>query len=173
VRKLLLLLPVPLLLGGTLVWANQPDQPALTTGVVADRLVVDKGERVLLLMRDSSVLKRYYVSLGGNPEGHKQQEGDERTPEGEYIIDRRKEDSSFYRALHISYPDSEDAAGARERGVSPGGDIMIHGIRNGLGWVGKLQRSLNWTNGCVAVTNWEMDELWRAVPEGTPIEIRP
>jgi murein L,D-transpeptidase YafK len=171
VRKLLLLVPA-LLLAGVLLWANWPE-PALPGGVTADRVLVDKSEHQLMLLRDDSVLKSYRVSFGANPAGHKQQEGDERTPEGAYRIDRRNAQSSFYRSLHISYPDPQDVARAQARGVSPGGDIMIHGIRNGLGWAGKLQRLANWTDGCIAVTNREMDELWGAIPDGTPIEIRP
>lgn len=96
-----------------------------------------------------------------------------RQPEGLYKIDYRKADSSFHRALHISYPNAGDKAKARKLGVSPGGLIMIHGIKNGAGWIGNLHRFADWTNGCIAVTDAEIRELWRAVPNGTPIEIRP
>jgi len=161
-----------LLTAGLLGWANAPDGP-LPAGAVADRVVVDKSERTLTLLRRGAVLKTYRVSLGGEPAGPKRREGDERTPEGVYRLDYRKADSSAHRALHISYPDSADAARAKAEGADPGGLIMVHGITNGLGWIGRLHRVMDWTDGCVAVTNREMDEIWRAVPTGTPIEIRP
>ncbi|RYD70798.1 MAG: hypothetical protein EOP84_26055, partial [Verrucomicrobiaceae bacterium] len=94
-------------------------------------------------------------------------------PEGNYIIDWRNPKSVCFRSLHISYPDSADKARARTQGVSPGGNIMIHGLPNGFGWIGRLHRLRNWTDGCVGVTNPEMLELWQAIPDGTPIEIRP
>jgi murein L,D-transpeptidase YafK len=172
-RPILIVAPVLVLLAGTLLWANHPDQAPLPADARADRIVIDKSEHSLALLRGETVLKRYRVSFGGDPAGHKRQEGDERTPEGVYLIDRRNPRSSFHRALHISYPNADDEARARARGVSPGGDIMIHGIRNGIGWIGKLQRAVDWTNGCVSLTNWEMDEVWRAVADGTPVEIEP
>lgn len=161
-----------LTVAGVLAWANWPE-PALREPVTADRVLVDKSERRLVLLRGGSVLKGYRVSFGGEPVGHKQREGDERTPEGKYRIDRRNARSAFHRSLHVSYPDRRDVERARGLGVPPGGDIMIHGMRNGLGWAGKLHRLADWTDGCIAVTNREMDELWRAIPDGTPIEIRP
>jgi murein L,D-transpeptidase YafK len=103
--------------------------------------------------------------------GHKQQEGDERTPEGKYLLDYKKDDSAFYKAIHISYPNQNDIENAKKRGVSPGGLIMIHGQRNGLGWLSFASQFFNWTNGCIAVTNSEMEEIWLAVDAGTPIEI--
>jgi murein L,D-transpeptidase YafK len=157
---------------GALAWAHWPE-PALPGPVTADRVLVDKSEHRLVLLRGGSVLKGYRVSFGADPVGHKQREGDERTPEGLYRIDRRNARSAFHRSLHVSYPDRRDVERARELGVAPGGDIMIHGIRNGLGWAGRLHRLADWTDGCIAVTNREMDELWRAVPDGTPIEVRP
>ncbi|HEX8244520.1 MAG TPA: L,D-transpeptidase family protein [Longimicrobium sp.] len=161
------------LAAGVAAWANRADQPPLPPGATAERVVVDKRARTLTLLDHGRPLKTYRVSLGAHPLGPKQQEGDERTPEGVYRLDYRKAESSAHRALHISYPDSADLARARARGVAPGGSIMVHGITNGLGWVGRLHRLVDWTDGCVAVTNAEMDEIWRAVPAGTPIEIRP
>ena len=152
-------------------WANLPDSQPLPAGAVADRVVVDKSARTLTLLRRGAPLKTYRVSLGGHPAGHKREEGDERTPEGVYRIDSRNARSSAHLALHVSYPSPADAARARARGVRPGGLIMVHGILNGLGWLGRLHRLRDWTDGCVAVTNREMDEIWRAVPVGTPIEI--
>jgi murein L,D-transpeptidase YafK len=158
---------------GVVGWANLPDSPPLPAHAVAERVVVDKRAHTLTLLRHGAALKTYRVSLGGHPAGHKREEGDERTPEGVYRIDSRNARSSAHLALHVSYPDPVDAARARARGVRPGGLIMVHGILNGLGWLGRLHRLMDWTDGCVAVTNREMDEIWRAVPVGTPIEIRP
>jgi murein L,D-transpeptidase YafK len=155
------------------MWANTPDTAPLPDGAVADRMLVDKGDRTLTLLREGRPLKTYRVALGGSPEGHKRQEGDEKTPEGVYLLDYRKEDSSAHRSLHVSYPNAEDERRARARGVSPGGFIMVHGIYDGLGWVWKLHRLRDWTDGCVGVANWEMDEIMRAVPDSTPIEIHP
>ena len=138
----------------------------------ADKVLVLKGERKMMLLDEGRVLKTYSIVLGDNPKGHKQQEGDERTPEGHYTIDYRNPRSVAHLSLHISYPNKEDKARAKAKGVSPGGMIMIHGILNGFGWVGPLHRLVDWTDGCIAVTDGEMDEIWRAVPNGTPIEIR-
>ncbi len=145
----------------------------LPEGAMADKIVVSKSARTLTLYERSIVLKTYHVSLGSQPEGAKQFEGDGRTPEGSYTIDSRNPNSSCYRALRISYPSVSDAAHAEAVGKRPGGDIMIHGLRNGLGWLGRWHRLWDWTAGCVAVTNAEIDELWRAVTTGTPIEILP
>lgn len=138
-----------------------------------DLIRVDKSDRRLELLRDGEVLKTYHVSLGANPVGHKQREGDERTPEGRYRIDWRKPGSQFYRALHISYPNAEDRRAASRLGVSPGGAIMIHGQPNGWGWAAPFLSVVDWTDGCIAVSNREMKEIWNAVPDGTPIEITP
>jgi murein L,D-transpeptidase YafK len=159
-------------MAGALLWAGRPDAPPLPAGARADHVVVDKSARTLTLLRGGRPLKTYDVSLGGSPAGHKRQEGDERTPEGRYVMDYRNPRSGAHLSLHVSYPDSADAARARAAGVPPGGMIMVHGIINGLGWLGRLHRLMDWTDGCIAVTNGEMDEIWRAVPDGTPIEIR-
>jgi len=153
--------------------AARESGPALPGGAVADRVVIDKSKRTLTLLRGTDRLKTYRISLGWNPVGHKQQEGDGRTPEGVYAIDFHKRDSAYHRALHISYPNAQDVRAASERGASAGGDIMIHGLRNGLGAVGALHRKRDWTAGCIAVTNREVEEIWRAVPDGTPVEITP
>lgn len=148
-------------------------QAPLAPGVTADKVLVLKGERRLLLLKDGKPLKGYRVALGWSPRGRKVREGDGKTPEGSYVIDFRKPDSDFHRALHISYPDVGDKAHARKLGVSPGGAIMIHGLKNGSGWIGDLHRIADWTDGCIAVTDEEIREIWRAVPNGTPIEIQP
>ncbi len=138
----------------------------------AERIVVIKGARRMQLWAQGRVIREYPVSLGFNPTGHKQRQGDGRTPEGVYTIEYRKPDSAFHRALRISYPGPADIARARALGVSPGGDIMIHGLPNGKGWIGTAHRGTDWTEGCIAVTNEEIEEIWRLVPVGTPIEIR-
>lgn len=140
----------------------------------ADRIVVYKGKREMLLMRDGKIVKKYWVSLGFGPRGHKKQEGDGKTPEGVYTIDKRKPQSRFYKALHINYPNEADKAQAKARGVSPGGELYIHGLgRSNIAWMGAAHVLTDWTAGCVAVTDREMDELWTLVADGTPIDIRP
>ncbi len=142
-------------------------------GADIDHVLVKKSEFKMYLISHGVKIKEYSIALGANPKGHKEKEGDERTPEGKYLLDYKKSDSSFYKAIHISYPNEEDKAKAKEKGVNPGGLIMIHGQKNGLGWLSWLSQNFNWTNGCVAVTNSEMDEIWNLVKAGTPIEILP
>jgi murein L,D-transpeptidase YafK len=141
----------------------------LASGAHADKVVVMKKERTLLLLDHGNLLKKYRVALGGDATGPKIKRGDHKTPEGVYVLDRRNEHSRFYRSLHVSYPNTEDRARAAQSGVDPGGDIMIHGLPNGLGWIGSTHRLRDWTDGCVAVTDEEMDEIWRAVPDGPVI----
>jgi murein L,D-transpeptidase YafK len=146
---------------------------AALTPFKADRVVVFKAERKLLLMRGDQVLRVYRVALGRNATGHKIKSGDNRTPEGDYVLDSRLKDSQFYRALHISYPNWYDRNRAEFLGVPPGGAIMIHGQPNDVpkGYVGHPE--IDWTNGCIAVTNGEMDEIWALVQDGTSINIYP
>jgi len=139
----------------------------------ADHVIVIKSARTLTLMDHGKVVKEYKVSLGGAPVGAKTRQGDHKTLEGSYLLDRRNEHSQFYRSIHISYPNAQDRARAQKLKALPGGDIMIHGLPNGYGWLGKSHVADDWTDGCIAVTNEEMDEIWRAVADGTPIEIRP
>jgi murein L,D-transpeptidase YafK len=141
--------------------------------IKADRILVLKSERTLILMHDGKSFKTYKVALGGQPIGPKAQRGDHKTPEGTYVIDRRNGNSQFHKALHVSYPDAKDSALAHKLGVSPGGDIMIHGLPNGMGRVGSAHRARDWTDGCIAVTDEEIDEIWKLVPNGTPVEIKP
>lgn len=155
-----------------LLFAAITTKVALPNGLKADRVVVVKHERTLTLMSGDKALKTYKISLGSEPVGPKQRQGDHKTPEGSYIVDRRNARSRFYRSLHLSYPTSEQRAEAAKTGTDPGGDIMIHGLPNGFGWLGSLHRTLDWTDGCIAVTDQEMDEIWRAVDDGTPVEIR-
>lgn len=143
------------------------------TRLHADRVVVLKKERTLQLWSGRKVVKSYKVALGGDPVGPKARQGDHKTPEGIYVLDSRNAHSQFYKSIHISYPSARDRVVARARGVSPGGDVFVHGLPNGYGWVGTSHRLKDWTDGCIAVTNEEMDEIWEAVANGTPIEIRP
>lgn len=139
----------------------------------ADLVVVNKSKRELILMHDGTELANYHIALGGVPEGHKKQEGDQKTPEGRYVLDYKKSNSSFYKAIHISYPNKEDKAQAKKHGVSPGGLIMIHGQKNGVGWLGSIIQLIDWTDGCIAVKNSEMEEIWQLVDVNTPIQINP
>ncbi|HSV63999.1 MAG TPA: L,D-transpeptidase family protein [Chthoniobacterales bacterium] len=140
---------------------------------VADRIVVEKSARRLMLFQNGRVLKTYSVALGRAPIGPKEYEGDQRTPEGTYTIDFHKPDSDYHLALHVSYPEQHDVERAAVQGLSAGSDIMIHGLPNGRGWIGRFHRRSDWTAGCVAVANFEIEEIYRAVPDGTPIELRP
>nr|WP_084651277.1 L,D-transpeptidase family protein [Bosea sp. BIWAKO-01] len=139
----------------------------------ATRVLIEKAARQLTLERDGRVLARYSVALGSDPVGDKAKEGDGRTPEGVYDIDFKHPRSRYHLALRISYPDRLDREDAKRAGVAPGGDIMIHGIRNGLGWLGRLHLSRDWTDGCIAVTNAEIRGIWARVAQGTRVEIRP
>ncbi len=139
----------------------------------ADRIVIEKSKRTMTLMSGATVLKTYKVALGGQPVGAKQRLGDHKTPEGLYAVDQKKPNSIFHRALHISYPNPRDREYARKLGVSPGGDVEIHGLGARYGWVGAAHRQMDWTDGCIAVTNEEIDEIWPLVAVGTPVEIKP
>jgi len=139
----------------------------------ADSILILKKDHLLELLAGGKVIRTYKVALGQGGLEPKQREGDGRTPEGRYIIDRRNAASEYHRALHISYPNEEDRKRAAKLGVSPGGDIMIHGLPNGRGWIGASHRTMDWTLGCVAVTDAEIEEIWKMVPVGTPVEIRP
>ena len=139
----------------------------------ADAVLVVKSEKRLYLMREGEPFASFRVSFGSNPIGHKQEQGDGRTPEGRYILDYKNMDSAYYKSIHISYPNAEDRKEARKRGVDPGGDIMIHGQKNGYGRLSFLVQRFNWTNGCIALSDKDMDTVWNAVKPGTPIEIKP
>ena len=149
---------------------SKPENP-IPPSIIIDRVFVDKSDRVLKLMSDGKAIRSYRIALGGSPSGHKQQEGDQRTPIGIYTLDYKNENSIAHRSIHISYPNDEDKARAKSLGVNPGGDIMIHGQMNGFGHLGWLNQRRNWTDGCIAVTNDEMDEIMATVILGTPIEI--
>jgi murein L,D-transpeptidase YafK len=139
----------------------------------ANAVIVEKKARRLTLLRDEKVLAVYETSLGSDPVGHKQREGDGRTPEGSYAIDFKHPRSRFHLALRISYPSAADRDSAQRRGVPPGSDIMIHGLPNGLGWLGRFHLARDWTDGCIAVTNAQIEEIWTLVDIGTKVEIKP
>lgn len=141
--------------------------------LVINKVLVKKAKRRLYLMNGEEVIRSYRISLGDNPEGHKLFEGDERTPEGDYTLDWRNPGSDFYKSIHISYPSAKDRKMAENWGQNPGGSIMIHGLPNGSEDMAFAFKGLDWTNGCIAVNNQEMDEIWQLVNDGTPIQITP
>jgi murein L,D-transpeptidase YafK len=143
------------------------------TAIKVDSILILKKSRLLELLSDGKVLRTYKVALGRGGLAPKEREGDSLTPEGHYIVDSRNAASGYHRALHISYPNSEDRRRAASLGVPPGGAIMIHGLPNGLGWLGTTHQLYDWTRGCIAVTDPQIDEIWSMVPVGTPVEIRP
>jgi murein L,D-transpeptidase YafK len=169
---LLFLLVVCLVIAGVAAAAYLNVNP-LPRDAIADRVLVEKSARRLTLLRDGQTLKTYHVALGRAPVGPKEYEGDQRTPEGIYSIDFHKPDSDYHLALHISYPEPYDVERAAVEGRSAGSDIMIHGLPNGRGWIGRFHRRSDWTAGCIAVADFEIEEIYRAVPDGTPVELRP
>ncbi len=138
-----------------------------------DKVVVSKSHYSLSLYSREQLVKRYWVALSPNPRGHKQQEGDKRTPEGTYLLDYKKPDTAYYKAIHISYPNEQDRAEAAAKGLNPGGMILIHGQPNRLASTGTNLQPSNWTDGCIALLNTDMDELWHAIEPGTLIHILP
>ena len=154
-----------------IVWANWPTAH-LPIGSKADSIVVEKGQRTLTLLKNGAVLKTYHISLGKSPAGKKEKEGDQKTPEGIYHIIAHNPSSSFHRALRVSYPKQEDIDRAQMIGAKPGSDIMVHGMMNGFGFIGRVQSFVDWTAGCIALTNSEIEEIYDAVPDGTEIEIQ-
>jgi L,D-peptidoglycan transpeptidase YkuD (ErfK/YbiS/YcfS/YnhG family) len=138
-----------------------------------DKILIEKKARRLMLISKGDVIKSYKIALGGNPTGPKERQGDNKTPEGTYVIDSRNKDSHYHRSLHISYPNERDVKRAQLLGVSPGGDIMIHGIKKGFSWVGDAHSEVDWTKGCIAVTDQDIEEIDTLAPNGTIVEIRP
>jgi murein L,D-transpeptidase YafK len=138
-------------------------------------VLVEKSKRLMTLLdRNGYEVKRYRISLGNNPVGTKIQNGDGRTPEGRYIIDARNDNSAYHLSLRISYPNEADKRRAKKLGVDPGSDIFIHGLPNGKSWQWwKYNTDRDWTQGCIAVTNADIEELWHMIPDGTPIVIQP
>ncbi len=163
----------PLLAALAIVGAS-PVAPARAQDTpLIDRVVVLKGQRVLELLHQDQVVKSYSVDLGLDPVGPKRRQGDNRTPEGIYLIDQHQAESRFHLALHISYPSAADTARAQARQVDPGGAVFIHGFPTGFEWADPRSLRLDWTAGCIAVSNRAIEEIWRLVADGTVIEIRP
>jgi murein L,D-transpeptidase YafK len=155
-----------------LCWSGLEQASATLASV--DTVVVIKSKRLLLLLKDGEIFKTYRVSLGQRPEGHKIASGDQRTPEGRYTLDAKNPKSKYHLAIHISYPNELDIINAQKRGVSPGGEIMIHGLPpKRSNELKVINGYADWTNGCIALTNPEMEEIWQFVATGTPIEIKP
>lgn len=146
---------------------------ASATDKKVDRIVVVKSTRTLTLMSGGRVLKTYKVALGAVPVGPKQEQGDHKTPEGVYSVQAKIPHSQFHLALLISYPNAADRERARKMGVKPGGAVEIHGLGDKYGYVGAAHRQFDWTDGCIAVTNEEIDQIYPLVDVGTPVEIRP
>ena len=152
---------------------NKENEISAILKVPADKILIEKKERRLTLLLKGKALKTYKIALGGNPNGPKERQGDNKTPEGTYVIDSRNKDSRYHLSLHISYPNEEDKKRAKGLGVPPGGDIMIHGIKNGFSWVGDFHTDVDWTKGCIAVKDEEIEEIDKLAPNGTVVEIRP
>jgi murein L,D-transpeptidase YafK len=148
-------------------------RPAFDRIPTADRVLVHKGERRLYLMRGESILRTYKIALGLNPVGHKERSGDFRTPEGKYRLTRRNPRSDFFLSIQVSYPNGDDVRRARSNGWDAGGSIMIHGLPNQLKHAPTYYESRDWTDGCIAVTNSDMVEIWMLVSDNAPIEILP
>lgn len=148
-------------------------EPKLPTNIKIDYLQVFKSRHQLKAFSNGKIIKIYTISLGKTPTGDKQFEGDKKTPEGIYYINDKNPYSGWHKNLGISYPNKSDISSARKLRKSAGGNIKIHGIRNGFGFIHKFHRWFDWTNGCIALTNAEIDELYKAVKIGSPIEIRP
>ena len=163
------LLTVPVLIG---TCASLLQAASIPPTIAADKIVILKSKRELQLFSGAKLLKTYRVALGSHPAGAKSCEGDGKTPEGTYRIVSRNAKSAFHKSLRVSYPNDHDRAQAASAQCSPGGDIMIHGLPNGYGWIGAGHRSKDWTAGCIAVTDAEIEEIWQAVANGTLVEIR-
>jgi len=138
-----------------------------------NRILIEKSKRTLELMDGAIVVKTYKIALGGEPKDAKERQGDHKTSEGLYVVDAKKPNSQFHKALHVSYPNTEDRERARKLGADPGGDIEIHGLGSKWGWIGSGHRAMDWTDGCIAVTNKDIDEIYPLIRVGTPVEIRP
>lgn len=159
-----------LLLGIVLLGPAAPQAGEFPT---AEKVVIEKAARALHLLRDGEIFRTFDISLGSMPVGDKQREGDFKTPEGDYTLDRRNPSSDYFLSIRVSYPNSDDVLEARQQGVNPGGAIMIHGQPNEPKYSETYYRTQDWTNGCIAVSNSDMIDIWLMTDENTPIEIRP
>jgi murein L,D-transpeptidase YafK len=165
---------------GALLWssvafccaATAQAETAASDKQQADHIIIIKSQHLMTLMADGKPIESYKVALGKSA-GRKERQGDHKTPEGKYVIDQKNAQSRFHLALHISYPNAADRKRAGDAGIDPGGAIMIHGVENEFALLGILQHDVDWTDGCIAVTNPEIEEVWRLVPVGTTVEIKP
>jgi murein L,D-transpeptidase YafK len=150
-----------------------PADQSSTTNEPVDRIIIEKSKRRMTLLRRQQEVAVYRIALGREPSGPKVMRGDNRTPEGLYFIDCKIRNSVYHRALHLTYPNLDDLTRADSLGVSPGSHIMIHGLSERQLWMGDVQYLFDWTNGCIALTNSEIEEIWDLVLPCTPVEIRP
>jgi murein L,D-transpeptidase YafK len=173
-KRWIAVLGIPFVCVALLLSAFAPNRALtpLPASARADFVLVEKTAHRMTLFAQHRPLRTYDIALGRGGLARKTREGDARTPEGLYRIDRHNPHSAFHRSLHINYPSKQDIATAKAQHVSPGGGIMIHGLQNGFGWIGTGHRMIDWTNGCIAVADDEIDEIYRVVPDGTPVEIR-
>lgn len=163
----------PLLLFSMLIW-TVPFGTAAQNAPAIDKILIHKNARKMYLLSDGQIAKKYDISLGFEPRGAKEQQGDGKTPEGLYKISERNAKSRYHKSLRVNYPAQKDLENARAKGIKdPGGDIMIHGLPNGLSVIRRAHLLKDWTRGCIAVTSDEIDEIWDLVPIGTAVEIRP
>jgi murein L,D-transpeptidase YafK len=170
-RKILIILIVLIIAGLGIFAFSQTDKP-LDKSAIIDKIIVEKSKRKMFVYSNGELLKTYKISLGKKPTGTKEFEGDNKTPEGLYFINDKNPNSKFHKNLGISYPNEKDIENSKKTGQKPGGQIKIHGLNNKYNWIGKAHLLMDWTAGCIAVTNNEIDELYNAVPIGTQIEIR-
>ena len=163
---------IPRLLGSWLMFLSliTSGSPSATQ---ADRIVVVKSTHIMTLYRGDEPLHQYKVALGRGPKGPKKRQGDHKTPEGQYVVDSKNAHSRFHLALHLSYPNAEDRGRAAQEHVNPGGDVEIHGLPSTFAFFGSLQSAIDWTDGCIAVSNAQIEEIWKLVPVGTKVEILP
>jgi murein L,D-transpeptidase YafK len=140
---------------------------------VADYVLVEKSKHTLTLLKSGKSIGTYHVVFGGNPAGHKEREGDNKTPEGIYMLDSKNANSGYFKAIHISYPNAEDIAKAKSKNVSAGGFVMIHGQKNGFAWASFVVQKINWTAGCIALNNEDLEKVWKSISVPTKIEIKP
>jgi murein L,D-transpeptidase YafK len=156
---------------GLMVYYFYPEE-RLSNDILIDNIIVYKSNRKMLVFSNDQLLKTYKISLGRQPKGAKEIEGDKKTPEGIYFINDKNPNSSYHKNLSISYPNKDNIEIANRLGKLAGGDIKIHGLRNKIGFIGKFHRWFDWTLGCIAVTNNEIDELYQTVKIGARIEIK-
>ncbi len=170
-RKILLIIvPISIILV-LIIEGIYPTRP-LQEGVIIDKILVEKSKRKMYVYSNNQLIKTYRISLGKVPNGAKEFEGDKKTPEGLYSINDKNPNSDYHKNLGISYPNKQNVEFARKHNMNPGGQVKIHGLNRKVSWIGRFHLLIDWTAGCIAVTNSEIDELFDAVSIGTPIEIR-